>query len=45
MSDIKQQPIFKKQLRRGIAAAVFENIHEDRIFRSVDLQRSYCKRR
>ncbi len=43
MSDTRRQPIFKKQLRRGIAAAVFENMHEDRIYRSIDLQRSYYR--
>ena len=43
MSDTTQKPIFKKQLRRGIAAAVFENTHNDRVYRSVNLQRSYYK--
>ncbi|APZ93424.1 hypothetical protein [Fuerstiella marisgermanici] len=43
MSDTKQQPVFKKQLRRGIASAVFERTKDDRTFRSVNLQRSYRK--
>ena len=43
MSESKQTPIFKKQLRYGIAAAVFEREHEGRIYRSVNLQRSYRK--
>ena len=43
MSDTKQQPVFKKQLRRGIAAAVFERTKDDRTYRSVSLQRSYRK--
>ena len=43
MSDTKQRPVFKKQLRRGIASAVFERINDDRTYRSVNLQRSYRK--
>lgn len=43
MSETKQQPIFKKQLRRGIASAVFERTKDDRTYRSVNLQRSYRK--
>ena len=42
MSDTNK-PVFKKQLRRGIATAVFERTHEDRTYRSVNLQRSYYK--
>ena len=42
MSDTNK-PIFKKQLRRGIATAVFERTHEDRVYRSVSLQRSYYR--
>ena len=43
MSDTKQQPVFKKQLRRGIASAVFERPKDERTYRSVNLQRSYRK--
>ena len=35
------KPIYKKQLRYGIAAAVFEKTHEGRTTRSVNLQKSY----
>ena len=38
-----QQPIFRKQLRGGIAAAVFENEYKGRFYPSVNLQRSYFK--
>jgi hypothetical protein len=37
------KPVFKKQLPNGVAAAVFENSRDGRIYRSVNLQRSYRK--
>lgn len=44
-SNAKQTklPVFKKVLPGGITAAVFENEREGRIYRSVNLQRSYRK--
>ena len=42
-TSTKQHPIFKKQLPQGIAAAVFEKRVKDRVYRSVNLQRSYKK--
>ena len=38
-----QKPIFKKQLRYGIASAVFERHRDGQTYRSVNLQRSYRK--
>ena len=41
MSNTKQQPIFKKQLRGGIALAIFEQTTaEGRTYPSINLQRS-----
>lgn len=45
-SDMSQsnntiQPIFKKQLRYGIAVAVFETARDGIITRSVNVQKSY----
>ena len=37
------KPVFRKQLPGGISAAVFENVHDGRTYRSVNLQRSYRK--
>ena len=37
------KPIYRKLLRGGISAAVFENTREGRTYRSVNLQRSYRK--
>ena len=42
-NETQQKPIFKKQLRYGIASAVFESQRDGRIYRSVNLQRSYRK--
>lgn len=42
-SSQSTQPIFTKRMRHGIATAVFEKLHEDRIVRSVNLQKSYRK--
>ena len=36
-----KKPVFRKQLPGGISAAVFENVRDDRTYRSVNLQRSY----
>jgi hypothetical protein len=36
-------PVFRKVLPGGISAAVFENERDGRIYRSVNLQRSYRK--
>lgn len=36
-------PVFRKKLPHGISTAVFENEHEGRKFRSINLQRSYRK--
>ena len=42
----KQQPIFKKQLRGGIALAIFEQITaEGRSYPSINLQRSYFSKK
>lgn len=35
------RPIFRKKLPNGISAAVFENERDGRVFRSINLQRSY----
>ena len=43
MSESKQKPIFKKQLRYGIASAVFERHSKGTTYRSVNLHRSYRK--
>ncbi len=40
----KQTPIYKKQLPKGIGAAVFEKQHDGRTYRSVSIQRSYRNR-
>lgn len=46
MSQTKQQPIFKKQLRGGIALAIFEHsTAEGRSYPSVNLQRSYFSKK
>ncbi|MCA9200476.1 MAG: hypothetical protein KDA87_23215 [Planctomycetales bacterium] len=37
------KPIYRKLLRGGISAAVFENTRDGRTYRSVNLQRSYRK--
>ncbi|MEZ6117760.1 MAG: hypothetical protein R3C28_14485 [Pirellulaceae bacterium] len=37
------KPIYRKMLRGGISAAVFENTRDGRTYRSVNLQRSYRK--
>jgi hypothetical protein len=42
MSDSKK-PIYRKVLRGGISAAVFQNEREGRSYRSVNIQRSYKK--
>ena len=39
----KSKPVFRKLLPHGISAAVFENEHEGRTYRSINLQRSYRK--
>ncbi len=36
-----KKPRYRKQLPNGISAAVFENTRDGRIYRSVNLQRSY----
>lgn len=43
MSNSKSKPIYRKVLRGGVSAAVFENTHKDRTYRSVNIQRSYRK--
>ncbi len=35
------KPIFRKQLPGGISASVFENRHDDRSYRSINIQRAY----
>jgi len=46
MSQTKQQPIFKKHLRGGIALAIFEHTTtEGRSYPSVNLQRSYFSKK
>ncbi len=37
------KPVFRKQMPNGIGVAVFQNTHEGRTYRSVNLQRSYRK--
>ncbi|MCA9186161.1 MAG: hypothetical protein R3E01_36180 [Pirellulaceae bacterium] len=43
MSNSQNKPVYRKVLRGGISAAVFENTHEGRTYRSVNVQRSYRK--
>ncbi|MCA9215590.1 MAG: hypothetical protein KDB27_21140 [Planctomycetales bacterium] len=47
MSDSNTQnnkkPVFRKRLPGGISAAVFENSHDGRTYRSINVQRSYRK--
>lgn len=38
-----KKPVFRKILPGGISAAVFENQHDGRTYRSVNIQRSYRK--
>ncbi len=46
MTNSKQQPIFKKQLRGGIALAIFEQTtKEGRSYPSINLQRSYFSKK
>ena len=37
------KPVYRKQLRAGISIAVFENEHDGRKYRSINVQRSYKK--
>jgi hypothetical protein len=37
------KPIYRKQLPGGISSAVFENSRDGRVYRSVNLQRSYYR--
>lgn len=42
MSNSKNnKPVYRKILRGGISAAVFENTRDERTYRSINLQRSY----
>ena len=46
MTNTKPQPIFKKQLRGGIAMAIFEQTTaEGRSYPSINLQRSYFSKK
>ena len=38
-----KQPVFRKKLPGGISSAVFENEHDGRTYRSINIQRSYKK--
>lgn len=38
-----QRPVYRKMLPGGVSSAVFENQRDGRVYRSINLQRSYRK--
>lgn len=42
-TNTSKKPVYRKQLPGGISAAVFEKVHDGKVYRSVNIQRSYLK--